>query len=184
MPGRMAVPGIGQRLRPEDQPKTIMEEMATLIYQDAAGRSLLDPNTLKDMPAWAVSLMNQNRLMSIELATFYTLLVRPRADHAARDLRLPPRDHGRARQVLPEDGRATRPAGTGETQRAPARRRRTTEPHRMSQTCPSCGVTIEATLWKDQVVAETGMPFWARYEISRALCPGCNAQLRRTTRAN
>ena len=75
MPGRMAVPGIGQRRRPEEEPKTMMEEMATLIYQDAAGRSLLDPNSLKDMPAWAVGLMNQNRLMSVELATFYTLLV-------------------------------------------------------------------------------------------------------------
>ena len=52
-----------------------MEEMATLIYQDAAGRSLLDPNTLRDIPPWALGLMNQNRLMSVELAVFYTLLV-------------------------------------------------------------------------------------------------------------
>jgi hypothetical protein len=50
--GRVRVPGIGQRIQPEEQSKTIMEEMATLIYHDAAGRSLLDPNTLKDMPAW------------------------------------------------------------------------------------------------------------------------------------
>ena len=61
-------------MRPEEQPKTIMEEMATLIYQDAAGRSLLDPNTLCDIPPWALGLMNQNRLMATELATFYTLL--------------------------------------------------------------------------------------------------------------
>lgn len=72
---RVAVPGIGATLRPEDQPKTIMEEMAALVYQDAAGRSLLDPNTISDLPTWALGIMNQNRLMSIELATFYTLLV-------------------------------------------------------------------------------------------------------------
>jgi hypothetical protein len=62
-------------MRASDKPKTIMEEMAGLIYQDAAGRSLLDPNTISDIPPWALALMNQNRLMSIELATFYTLLV-------------------------------------------------------------------------------------------------------------
>jgi hypothetical protein len=48
-----------------------------------------------------------------------------------------------------------------------------------SATCPSCGVSVEATLWKDRVHAEVAMPFWASYEIHRALCLGCNTQLRR-----
>ena len=54
---------------------------------------------------------------------------------------------------------------------------RVRKPHR-STTCPSCGVTVPATLWKDQVIAATTMPFWARLDLAWAVYPNCGAQLR------
>lgn len=71
---RIPIAGIGQAPPRDQSPQSIMEEITGMLYQDGAGRSLLNSEGLKDMPQWAVALMNQNRLMSIELGTFYTLL--------------------------------------------------------------------------------------------------------------
>ncbi len=49
----------------------------------------------------------------------------------------------------------------------------------MSETyCPSCGVKIDLHLWRPPLVLEVGMPFWAKRELSDALCPGCNRPVR------
>src|SRR5688572_26463528 len=82
--------------------------------------------------------------------------------------------------MLPEDGGAARPPGPADTQPSLHRSSSVSREHdRMMQaTCPSCSVTTSETLWKERQVAEVIMPFWARYDIARALCPGCTTQLR------
>src|SRR2546421_10107230 len=76
MPGRIPVPSIGRRDPADHQPGAIMVEIATLVYGDATTQSLLNNETLKSMPTWALALMNQNRLMSIELGAFYAIMVK------------------------------------------------------------------------------------------------------------